>query len=107
MRKLNCCILILLVIGCLLYAGAEEPHWMPDANLRAVVEQALQEIGLLDDTPLKKEHLRFLTYLGVPEGSQVNDLTGLEHAAFLEQFYADDNQIEDLQPLANLINGSF
>ena len=104
MRKLNCCILILLVIGCLLYAGAEEPHWMPDANLRAVVEQALQEIGLLDDTPLKKEHLRFLTCLGVPEGSQVNDLTGLEHAAFLEQFYADDNQIEDLQPLASLGN---
>ena len=104
MKKLNCCILILLAIGCLLYAGAEEPHWMPDANLRAVVEQALQEIGLLDDTPVKKEHLRFLTYLGVSEGSQVNDLTGLEHAIFLEQFNVDDNQIEDLQPLANLGN---
>ena len=104
MKKLNFCALIFLAIGCLLYAGAEEPHWMLDPNLRAVVEQALQEIGLPDDTPLRKEHLRFLTYLGVPEGSQVKDLTGLEHAVSLEQFYADDNQIEDLQPLTSLIN---
>ena len=104
MKKLNLCVLILLAIGCLFYVGAEELHWMPDPNLRAVVEQALQEIGLPDDTPLKKENLRFLTYLGVPEGSQVKDLTGLEHAAFLEQFNADDNQIQDLQPLANLMS---
>ncbi len=104
MKKLNFCILILLTIGCLFYAGAEEPHWMPDANLRAIVEQALQEIGLPDDTPLKKENLRFLTYLGVPEGSQVKDLTGLQHAVSLEQFNADHNQIQNLQPLANLIN---
>ena len=106
MKKLNLCVLIFLAIGCLFYAGAEEPHWMPDPNLRAIVEQALQEIGLPDDTPLKKEHLRFLTHLGIPEGSQVNNLTGLEHAAFLEQFNADDNQIEDLQPLASLMSGS-
>ena len=104
MKKFNFCALIFLAIGCLFYAGAEEPHWMPDPNLRAIVEQTLQEIGLPDDTPLTKEHLRSLTYLGVPEGSQVNNLTGLEHAAFLEQFNADDNQIQDLQPLANLIN---
>ena len=104
MKKLNFCILILLAIGCLFYAGAEEPHWMPDANLRVIVEQALQEIGLPDDTPLKKENLRFLTYLGVPEGSQVKDLRGLEHAVSLEQFNADDNQIQNLQPLASLIN---
>ena len=104
MKKLNFCALIFLAIGCLFYAGAEEPHWMPDANLRAVVEQALQEIGLPDDTPLRKENLRFLGRLWVPEGSQVKELTGLQHAAFLEQFNADDNQIQDLQPLANLIN---
>ncbi|MYB01491.1 hypothetical protein F4X90_17725, partial [Candidatus Poribacteria bacterium] len=29
---------------------------------------------------------------------------GLQHAAFLEQFNADDNQIQDLQPLASLVN---
>lgn len=104
MKKLNFCALIFLAIGCLFYAGAEEPHWMPDANLRAVVEQALQEIGLPDDTPLTKENLRFLGRLWVPEGSQVKNLTGLQHAAFLEQFNADDNQIQDLQPLANLVN---
>ena len=105
MRKLNFCALILLAIGCLLYAGAEEPHWMPDANLRAVVEKVLrEEIGLPDDTPLRKEHLRLLTHLEVLEGSEVNDLTGLEYAVFLERFNADYNQIEDLQPLANLVN---
>ena len=104
MKNLNFCVLIFLAIGCLFYAGAEEPHWMPDPNLRAVVEQTLQEIGLPDDTPLTKENLRFLGRLWVPEGSQVKDLTGLEHAAFLEQFNADDNHIQDLQPLASLIN---
>ena len=104
MKKFNFCVLIFLAIGCLFYAGAEEPHWMPDPNLRAIVEQALQEIGLPDDTPLRKENLKFLGRLWVPEGSQVKDLTGLQHAAFLEQFNADDNQIQNLQPLASLIN---
>ncbi len=105
MRKLNFCALILLAIGCLLYAGAEEPHWMPDANLRAVVEKVLrEEIGLPDDMPLRKEHLRLLTHLEVLEGSEVNDLTGLEYAVFLERFHADHNQIQDLQPFASLVN---
>ena len=79
--------------------------WLPDPNLRMAIRETLQaEIGLPDDTPLKKEHLRVLTRLSVFEGSQVNNLTGLEHAVSLEQFNADDNQIEDLQPLASLIN---
>ena len=79
--------------------------WLPDPNLRMAVRAVLREkIDLPDDTPLKKEHLRLLTYLDVPEGSEVNNLTGLEHAVSLEQFNADDNQIEDLQPLTSLIN---
>ena len=79
--------------------------WLPDPNLRMAVRAVLREkIDLPDDTPLKKEHLRLLTYLGVPEDNQVKDLTGLEHAVSLKQFNADDNQIEDLQPLASLIN---
>ena len=79
--------------------------WIPDPNLRMAIRKTLRaEIGLPDHTPLTKEHLRLLTYLGVPEGNQVKDLTGLEHAVSLEQFYADDNHIEDLQPLASLGN---
>ena len=79
--------------------------WLPDSNLRMAIRAVLREkIDLPDDTPLKKEHLRLLTYLDVPEGSEVNDLTGLEHAVFLEQFNADHNHIQDLQPLASLVN---
>ena len=64
MRKLNLCALILLATACLFHAGAEEPHWMPDANLRAVVEKVLrEEIGLPEDTPLQKEHMEFLVHI--------------------------------------------
>ncbi len=79
--------------------------WLPDPNLRLAIRETLRsEIGLPDNTPLKKEHLRLLTRLSVPGDSKVNNLTGLEHAVFLEKFNADRNQIQDLQPLANLVN---
>ena len=90
-------LLSVMLVTCPLFAE----DWLPDPNLRLAIRA---EIGLPDDTPLRKEHLRLLTYLGVPEGSQVNNLTGLEHAVSLEQFNGDDNQIEDLQPLASLVH---
>ena len=102
MRKLNFCTLILLAIGCLFYAGAEEPHWMPDANLRAVVEKVLrEEIGLPEDTPLQKEHMEFLVHI-FAEDTGIRSLQGLEFATNLEELDVGRNQIQDIHPLANL-----
>ena len=102
MRKLNFCTLILLAIGCLLYAGAEEPHWMPDANLRAVVEEVLrEEIGLPANIPLQKEHMALLVHI-VSDNRGIRSLQGLEFAVNLEELDVYRNQIEDIRPLANL-----
>ena len=102
MRQLNFCALILLVIGFLFYAGAEEPHWMPDANLRAVVEQILrEEIGLPEDVPLEKEHIGLLVSI-VAENRGIRSLRGLEFAINLEELDVYRNQIEDIRPLSNL-----
>ena len=102
MRKLNFCTLILLVIGCLFYAGAEEPHWMPDPNLRAVVEEVLrEEIGLPADIPLQKEHMRLLVHI-IADNRGIRSLQGLEFAINLEELDVYRNQIEDISPLTNL-----
>ena len=102
MRKLNFCTLILLVIGCLFYAGAEEPHWMPDPNLRAVVEEVLrEEIGLPADIPLQKEHMRLLVHI-IADNRGIRSLQGLEFAINLEELDVYRNQIEDIRPLTNL-----
>ena len=73
--------------------------WMPDVNLRTAVIEA---IGLPEDVPLKKEHLKWLSRLSVWE-TEISDLTGLEHAVNLQNFGACRNQITDLSPLAELI----
>ncbi|MCG9134199.1 leucine-rich repeat domain-containing protein [Candidatus Poribacteria bacterium] len=102
MKKFNFCILILLAIGCLFYAGAEEPHWMPDPNLRAVVEDILrEEIGLPEDIPWQKEHIGFLVSI-VAENRGIRSLRGLEFAINLEELDVYRNQIEDIRPLSNL-----
>ena len=56
--------------------------WMPDANLRAVVREAL---GLAPGDVLTREAMRGLRILnplmgGAPASEQISDLTGLEHA---------------------------
>ena len=102
MKKLNFCVLIFLAIGCLFYAGAEEPHWMPDANLRAVVEQILrEEIGLPEGIPLQKEHMALLVNI-VSDNGGIRSLQGLELAINLEELDVYRNQIEDIRPLAHL-----
>ena len=102
MKKLNFCILILLAIGCLFYAGAEEPHWMPDPNLRAVVKKILrEEIGLPENIPLQTEHIGLLVYI-FAEDKGIRSLQGLEYATNLEELDVGRNQIQDIRPLANL-----
>ncbi len=99
MRKFNCCALILLAIGCLFYAGAEEPHWMPDVNLRMAIREKLE---LPDEVPLTKENIKSLIHLEAQHRG-IRSIQGLEFAQNLEVgLNLGINLIEDITPLQNL-----
>ena len=76
-----------------------QAEWMPDANLRQVVREAL---GLSGDKSFKPEHLLQLTELDGTDG-QIADITGLEHATGLVWLSLAGNDISDLRTLTELI----
>ena len=94
------CLLLVSVVS----HGQEVPteEWMPDANLRAVVEDILrEEVGLPENIPLQKEHMALLVNI-VEDNRGIRSLQGLEFAINLEELDVYRNQIEDIRPLANL-----
>ena len=96
------CIVITVLWMSTAIAPAQEEHFIPDANLRAVVEKVLrEEIGLPEDIPLQKEHMEFLVYL-FADNKSIRSLQGLEFAKNLEELDVGRNQIQDISPLANL-----
>ena len=79
-----------------------EETWMPDANLRAAVREALE---LAQDDVLTKEMMQRLTELYAgdpPDSGKISDLTGLEHAAQLTVLYLRNNAIVDISSLSGL-----
>ena len=79
--------------------------WMPDANLRAAVRNAL---GLAPNDPLTQQAILALTrlrYLGpdLNDTEKIADLTGLEYALNLEHLDLYAHLISDLRPLAGLV----
>ena len=94
------CVVIAIFFVFFLTTFAQEGHWMPDANLRSAVREALE---LPDDASLTKEHLKELTRV-VAWDSEISDLTGLEHATDLKNLSVCRNQISDLSPLASLFH---
>ena len=75
-----------------------ETHWMPDANLRKTVREALT---LPAETPLTKEHLQRFDYLDA-HNKDIADLRGLDFATKLRELHLSQNPITDLRPLVNL-----
>ena len=78
--------------------------WMPDANLRAAVRDAL---GLAPNDALTQQALQALTslrYLGpdLSDNQKITDLTGLEHALNLEHLDLYMHLISDIRPLEKL-----
>ena len=71
---------------------------IPDANLRAVVRNAL---GLTEDETLTQQKMHGLTRLSAPTHS-ITNLAGLEHAIRLMELDMPENQIADITPLRNL-----
>ena len=95
--------LLLLSIMCMLvynvFTYAEDiEEWMPDANLRQAVREALK---LPVDEPLTKEKIQRLEYLSA-NNKDISDITGLEFATNLVALHLSRNPITDLRPLANL-----
>ena len=72
--------------------------WMPDANLRAAVREAL---GLAEGDTITQQKMQGLTRL-IVASTEIEDLTGLEHATNLRQFGISHNQVTDITPLTNL-----
>ena len=73
---------------------------IPDANLRAAIEEALDKTA---GAPITATALRTLTSLDSKQ-SLIQNLTSLEFATNLRTLSLSDNQISDVSPLANLVN---
>ena len=71
---------------------------IPDANLRAVVRNAL---GLTEDDTLTQQKMHRLARLSAPTHG-ITNLAGLEHAIRLMELDMPENQIADITPLRNL-----
>ena len=71
---------------------------IPDPNLERAIREA---IGLLADLPITQLVMNQLTGLDAGN-SQIEDLTGLEHATNLTWIHLHQNNISDLKPLAQL-----
>ncbi len=73
--------------------------YIPDANLRAAIEETL---GKAPGASIATEDMARLTRLEADERG-IRDLTGLEYAINLERIEFRRNEISDLSPLAGLI----
>ena len=78
----------------------EEIVSIPDANLRAVVEDSL---GKARGAPIYRDEMATLTRL-IARNANISDLTGLEFATGLQLLGFINTSIVDLSPLSNLTN---
>ena len=78
-----------------------EDFEIPDANLRAAIEQ---ELGLPSGALITEEDMRRLTSLDTLSTRGISNLTGLEYATNLKGLYLFDNAIVDISPLTGLTN---
>lgn len=94
-------IFIIVLFLCVSVLAEDATEWMPDANLRAAVREALE---LTANEPLTQEKMLLLTRLDANHRGIV-DITGLEYATNLTILHLGGrNRITDLRPLANLTN---
>ena len=96
--------LVLLVTATLLIAQAyAQLVEIPDPNLETAIREALE---LPDGTPITKQEMLLLTRLPgkFAWNRGITDLSGLEHATFLNHLSLRSNMIQDLTPIAELIH---
>jgi len=110
MKKLP--IMNLLLLGCIIWiAGCNNTPScfevsFSDANLEQFVRIALGEFET--DTAITNcilqdiETISTAEYVPIPEGSQIKDLSGIEHLINVTKISLSFNDIQDLSPLKNL-----
>ena len=92
-------LLVFLVAATLLITQANaQLVEIPDPNLKQVIRESLQ---LPNEIPLTQPEMLRLKILDAKDRA-ITDLTGLEHATFLEVLNLRSNLVEVLTPLANL-----
>ena len=78
---------------------------LPDANLRAVIEE---ELGKTSGDPITTSDMAALTRLRLgARNSNISDLAGLEHAINLTRLYLGGTSISDISSLARLTKLTF
>ena len=80
--------------------GGQTGVSIPDANLRAVIEDKL---GKASGAPITQAEMASLTHLDAPN-SEISDLTGLEFATSLTDLNLGGNSITDIPQLKALTN---
>ena len=91
-------ILFMLSTAMQIAHAENEADWMPDTHLRAAVRAKL---GLADDEALTQATMADLTNLYAPQ-SNIESLTGLEHATGLTKLIVWQNSINDITPVTDL-----
>ena len=95
------CMLLALGVawgGCAKGITSVQPVNIPDANLRAVIERALNKPA---GATITNAEMATLTSLE-GDGTDIRELTGLEFAINLTELHLNRNQLSDLSPLAGL-----
>ena len=93
-------LIMLLALGAawIGYAQESTPVNIPDANLRAVIERALDKPA---GATITNTEMATLTDLG-GDRANIRELIGLEFATNLISLHLRSNQLSDLSPLAGL-----
>ena len=85
--------------------NADVEVYIPDDNLRSVLESALGKNADEAITEVELARLTEIEYVGKgPEELQITDLTGLEHCTSLTLLHLNNNQISDISALKELTN---
>ena len=93
--KITICLFLLCSIA---FAQENAEDWMPDSSLR---HQIRVHLKLPDNVPLTKTEIKRLTLFDDRHGN-IRDITGLEHATYLEHLDLESCEILDLKPFEKL-----
>ena len=108
MKRVCTFFIILIALSCWTSVADAQTIRMPDANLAAVVRDAL---GLARGAPITRQAMQRLTFLNAQgyrirgvtgQEGQIENITGLEQATQLTALWLNNNRIRDIRILSRL-----
>ena len=108
MKRVCTFFIILIALSCWTSVADAQTVRMPDANLAAVVRDAL---GLARGAPITRQAMQRLTFLNAQgyrirgvtgQEGQIENITGLEQATQLTALWLNNNRIRDIRILSRL-----